>query len=97
MRKAEAGGPGAEGGGGNGNVINGLIIRGDDQVMLKVTVAEVSRTVLKQLGVSANPANGADTLLSGGWGTLTNNNPFVINSQLSNAALTLKGPNGNSR
>ena len=64
--------------------------------MLKVTVAEVSRTVLKQLGVSANPTNGADTLLSGGWGTFTNNNPFVINTQLSNAALTLKGPNGNS-
>ena len=92
-RKAESGGPG---GGEGGNVINGLIIRGDDQVMLKVTVAEVSRTVLKQLGVSANPAAGADTLFSGGWGTLTNNNPFAINSQLSNAALTLKGPNGNS-
>ncbi|HEY8136863.1 MAG TPA: type II and III secretion system protein family protein, partial [Methylocystis sp.] len=90
-RKAENG----DGGGGS-NVINGLIIHGEDQVMLKVTVAEVSRTVLKQLGVSANPANGADTFLSGGWGTLTNNNPFVINSQLSNAALTLKGPNGNS-
>ena len=92
-RKAENGGPGGEGGGGNGNgnVINGLIIRGDDQVMLKVTVAEVSRTVLKQLGVSANPANGADTLLSGGWGTLTNNNPFAINSQLSNAALHPEG------
>ena len=96
MRKAEAGGPGAEGGGGNGNVINGLIIRGDDQVMLKVTVAEVSRTVLKQLGVSANPTNGADTLLSGGWGTLTNNNPFSINGQLSNASLTLKGPGSTS-
>jgi len=86
----------AENGEGGANVINGLIIRGDDQVMLKVTVAEVSRTVLKQLGVSANPTNGADTLLSGGWGTLTNNNPFAINTQLSNAALTLKGPNGNS-
>ncbi len=90
-RKAESAGPG---GGEGGNVINGLIIRGDDQVMLKVTVAEVSRTVLKQLGVSANPAAGADTLLSGGWGTLTSNNPFTINSQLSNGALTVKGPGG---
>jgi pilus assembly protein CpaC len=93
-RKAENGGPG--GGEGGGNVINGLIIRGDDQVMLKVTVAEVSRTVLKQLGVSANPTAGADTLLSGGWGTLTNNNPFAINTQLSNAALTLRGPGATS-
>ena len=90
-RKAESAGPG---GGEGGNVINGLIIRGDDQVMLKVTVAEVSRTVLKQLGVSANPAAGVDTLLSGGWGTLTSNNPFTINSQLSNGALTVKGPSG---
>ncbi len=88
-RKGE--GAGAEGPGG---VINGMIIRGEDQVMLKVTVAEVSRTVLKQLGVSANPAGGIDTFASGGWGTLTNNNPFAINPQLSNAALTLNGPNG---
>jgi pilus assembly protein CpaC len=90
-KKAE----GAEGGGG-GSVINGLIIRGEDQVMLKVTVAEVSRTVLKQLGVSANPANGADTFASGGWGSFTNNNPFAINTQLSNAALILKGPGSTS-
>ncbi len=32
---------------GSGGVINGMQIRGEDQVMLKVTVAEVSRTVLK--------------------------------------------------
>jgi len=89
-KKAEGGGEGPNG----GSVINGLIIRGEDQVMLKVTVAEVSRTVLKQLGVSANPAGGVDTLASGGWGTLTNNNPFAINPQLSNAALVLNGPNG---
>ena len=83
-------------GGGAGSVINGLIIRGEDQVMLKVTVAEVSRTVLKQLGVSTNPASGAETLLSGGWGSLTNNNPFAINPTLSNATLTAKGPGGTS-
>jgi pilus assembly protein CpaC len=34
-----------------GQVVNSLTIRGKDQVMLKVTVAEVQRTVLKQLGV----------------------------------------------
>jgi pilus assembly protein CpaC len=32
-------------------VVNGLTIRGGDQVMLKVTVAEVQRNVLKQLGI----------------------------------------------
>ncbi len=89
-KKAEGGGEN----GGGGGVINSLSIRGEDQVMLKVTVAEVSRTVLKQLGVSANPVNGADTLATGGWGSFTNNNPFSINTQLSNATLLLKGPGG---
>jgi len=32
-------------------VVNGITIRGRDQVMLKVTVAEVRRDVIKQLGV----------------------------------------------
>jgi pilus assembly protein CpaC len=32
-------------------VVNGITVRGRDQVMLKVTVAEVQRDVLKQLGV----------------------------------------------
>jgi pilus assembly protein CpaC len=34
-----------------GKVINSLGIRGKDQVMLKVTVAEINRQMLKQLGV----------------------------------------------
>ncbi len=33
-------------------VINSLNIRGRDQVMLKVTIAEVQRQIIKQLGVS---------------------------------------------
>lgn len=36
----------------NGTVVNSLTVRGRDQVMLKVVVAEVQRNVLKQLGVS---------------------------------------------
>ncbi len=36
------------------HVINMLAVEGDDQVMLKVTVAEVNRTVLKQFGVNLN-------------------------------------------
>ena len=35
-------------------IVNLLTIAGEDQVMLKVTVAEVSRQVLKQLGFSGN-------------------------------------------
>ncbi len=78
---------------GSGGVINGMQIRGEDQVMLKVTVAEVSRNVLKQLGVStgANP----DVLLNGNWGVLTNGNPFAVNGALNGAsALTLKNLTG---
>ncbi len=37
--------------GGSTKVVNGIVVRGRDQVMLKVTVAEVQRDVLKQLGV----------------------------------------------
>lgn len=46
---AGGGGPGASFSGG---VINVLTIRGRDQVMLKVVVAEVSRNVIKQFGVN---------------------------------------------
>lgn len=35
-----------------GKVINMLAVEGEDQVMLRVTVAEVQRSVLKQLGVN---------------------------------------------
>ena len=37
---------------GDGNkVVNGIAVRGRDQVMLRVTVAEVRRDVIKQLGI----------------------------------------------
>ncbi len=75
-------------------IINALQIRGEDQVMLKVTVAEVSRTVLKQLGISAS-AN-PETLLSGSWGSFTAQNPFAINPVLSQGALSINGANGTS-
>ena len=36
-----------------GNLVNSITIRGRDQVMVKVSVAEVRRSVLKQLGINA--------------------------------------------
>jgi pilus assembly protein CpaC len=42
----------------DGGVVNGLIILGRDQVMLKVTVAEVQRDVVKQLGINLNGSVG---------------------------------------
>jgi pilus assembly protein CpaC len=71
-------------------VVNGISVRGRDQVMLKVTVAEVQRDVIKQLGVdlsgSANYANAAFSGLS--------SNPFSATGQSlsgTNFAATWKG------
>ncbi len=66
-------------------VFNGISIRGRDQVLLKVTVAEVQRDVIKQLGINLNG--------SVNWGAsvidFNNNNPFTATGQaLSNSSLT---------
>ena len=49
------------------NVINMLAVGGEEQVMLKVTVAEVQRTLLKQFGINIgatiNAGNFATSLL----------------------------------
>ena len=49
-RVAASGGAGAPGSG-DAKVMNTIIVRGRDQVMIKVTVAEVQRDVIKQLGI----------------------------------------------
>ncbi|MFN3889463.1 MAG: type II and III secretion system protein family protein [Beijerinckiaceae bacterium] len=70
---------------GSSRVVNSLTIRGRDQVMLKVTISEVQRQVLKQLGITAASA-------SGGWGRLVMDNPLSLNLQNTSAtALTLNG------
>src|SRR5258708_3691293 len=38
-------------------VVNGLTIRGKEQVLLKVTVAEVERNIVKQLGIDLSGSN----------------------------------------
>ncbi|WP_363348807.1 type II and III secretion system protein family protein [Methylocystis echinoides] len=88
---AVAGVAGAPVGDAGGNVINALVIRGQEQVTLKVTVAEIDRRVIKQLGISAQ-AQG-DTLLNGGWGKFVSENPFGVNPTMSASALTINGQN----
>src|SRR3954453_5077227 len=63
--------------GGPDKVVNNLTIRGRDQVMLKVTVAEVQRDVIKQLGIDLNGS------LSYGSSVLNfnNSNPFTALGQ----------------
>lgn len=69
-----------------GRLVNSLVVRGRDQVMLKVTITEVQRQVMKQLGVSSLSA-------SGGWGAVSTENPFTATTQsIAAAALSLKGP-----
>jgi pilus assembly protein CpaC len=70
-----------------GLVINSLVIRGRTQVMLKVTVAEIQRSVAKQLGLTSST-------ISGNWGTFTQSNPFAINGPISSTALSLTNPAG---
>jgi pilus assembly protein CpaC len=59
--------------GGADKVVNSIVVRGRDQVMLKVTVAEVARNIVKQLGIdlSANLAYGTAVV------NFTNSNPFT--------------------
>ncbi len=56
-------------------VVNNIAVRGRDQVMLKVTVAEIQRNILKQLGVDLNNLSlGSAALVS-----FSNSNPFTVN------------------
>ncbi|WP_245326674.1 type II and III secretion system protein family protein, partial [Bradyrhizobium sacchari] len=59
--------------GGADKVVNSIVVRGRDQVMLKVTVAEVQRSIVKQLGIdlSANLNYGTAVV------NFTNSNPFT--------------------
>ena len=45
-------------------VVNGITVHGRDQVMLKVTVAEVQRDVIKQLGIDLAGSVGTGTRCS---------------------------------
>jgi len=72
-------------------IVNLIQIAGEDQVTLKVTVAEVSRTVMKQLGVnliaSSNSGNGI---------SFASENLTGLGSPLSNSSLGAIGSIGNT-
>jgi pilus assembly protein CpaC len=46
-----------------GKIVNAIVVRGRDQVMLKVTVAEVDRSIVKQLGINLSGSFGYGTAL----------------------------------
>ena len=61
-----------------GKVVNALTIRGADQVSLRVTVAEIRRDIIKQLGVNLTG--------TGPNGSFTLDPPFAINGAINTAA-----------
>jgi pilus assembly protein CpaC len=76
--------------GGAEKVVNSIVVRGRDQVMLKVTVAEVARSIIKQMGIdlSASLSYGTTAV------AFNNSNPFTANNQplVANNGLTAGTP-----
>jgi pilus assembly protein CpaC len=62
--------------GGAEKVVNSIVIRGRDQVMLKVSVAEVQRSVIKQLGIDLSASMNYGTAVV----NFNNTNPFTANN-----------------
>jgi pilus assembly protein CpaC len=59
--------------GGADKVVNSIVVRGRDQVMLKVTVAEVARAIIKQLGIDLSGSLNYGTAVV----NFNNVNPFT--------------------
>jgi pilus assembly protein CpaC len=68
-------------------VVNGITVHGRDQVMLKVTIAEVQRDVIKQLGVDLTGSLGFGSAVL----DVTNVNPFPVVGQPLVASNTITG------
>ncbi|WP_370691380.1 type II and III secretion system protein family protein [Bradyrhizobium sp.] len=62
--------------GGPDKVVNSIVVKGRDQVMLKVTVAEVRRDIVKQMGVDLSASMNSGTTVV----QFNNSNPFTANS-----------------
>jgi pilus assembly protein CpaC len=76
--------------GGADKVVNSIAVRGRDQVMLKVTVAEVARKIIKQMGIdlSASMTSGTSVV------TFNNANPFTASGAPLVAGNSLTGSFG---
>jgi pilus assembly protein CpaC len=59
-------------------VVNNIVVRGRDQVMLKVVVGEVRRDIVKQMGVDLSASLNAGTAVV----SFTNNTPFLDSAPL---------------
>ena len=80
--------------GGADKVVNSIAVRGRDQVMLKVTVAEVRRDIIKQLGVDLNASMNYGTAavnFSNATPFTANNGPLVPGNNLIGGVLNKAG------
>ncbi|MGN6285905.1 MAG: type II and III secretion system protein family protein [Afipia sp.] len=78
--------------GGGDKVVNNISVRGRDQVMLKVTVAEVQRDIIKQLGVDLSASLNYGTAVV----NFNNNNPFTAYGRSLVSGNNLTGAFGNT-
>jgi pilus assembly protein CpaC len=62
--------------GGVDKVVNSIAVRGRDQVMLKVTVAEVQRSIIKQMGIDLSASMNYGTAVV----NFNNSTPFTANN-----------------
>ncbi len=73
-------------------IVNLLQIDGEDQVNLKVTIAEIQRTVVKQLGIDLTASGSIGGLA---WG-LVGDNPFALGKDTSWSRGTADWSNGSN-
>jgi pilus assembly protein CpaC len=76
---------------GNGSkIVNAIVVRGADQIMLKVTVAEVERDLIKQLGINLSGALNYGTAVV----NFNNTNPFSSYGQSLSGSSIVAGMKG---
>lgn len=80
-------------GGEQEKVVNMITVAGKEQVNLRVTIAEVQRSVIKQLGVDLNAAGAAGNIA---FSALTQNPFSLTGAPLSSTAGTLGYTNGST-
>jgi len=81
-------------------VVNSIVVRGRDQVMLKVSVAEVERSIIKQLGIDLSASMNYGTAVvnfNNSTPFTANNGPLVPGNELAAAALTKGVPSVTAR
>jgi pilus assembly protein CpaC len=78
--------------GGADKVVNSIVVRGRDQVMLKVTVAEVARSIIKQLGIDLSGSMNYGTTAV----NFNNVNPFTASGQALVPGNTITGAFGST-